>query len=441
VAPADADVVESSWTRTRALGRALAAAGVLLFVAVLLQRTDLVVLATPFAVGTALSLYRRPVATPTIRLAATSLELTEGADTEISLGLHNPDRVRYDVVVARLAAATTLHIRDADRPHATTLPAGGSASLRLSAQAARWGRPSVGPAVVHAIAAGGLLVSPAAVAPYGRLKVYPATEDFSASDAMPRASGLSGSHHSRKMGEGGELAGVRVFSPGDRLRRIDWRVSLRTRQLHVAATLSDRDAEVVLLLDVLHEAGHSGGIFGARSVLDTTVRAAAGIAEHYLKRGDRVGMVEYGFRARRLRTLAGRRHYLMALEWLLDVDPAGTGFEPSARAFGAHLIPPNALIIVLTPLLDERAAEMIAMLARAGRFVVAVDTLPADLRLASHGAWNAAAERLWRLDRDNTVGALREHGVAVVPWAGARSLDEVLRLVARQATGPKVAQR
>src|SRR5207248_11299402 len=150
---------------------------------------------------------------------------------------------------------------------------------------------------------------------------------FEADDSMPRAAGLVGAHHSRRPGEGGELAGVRMFGPGDRLRRIDWRVSLRTRQLYVASTLSDRDAGVVLGLGVLHAAGRSGGVPGTRSVLDTTVRAAAGIAEHYLHRGDRVALLEYGFRARRLRAASGRRPYHTALAWLMGVSAAGAGFE------------------------------------------------------------------------------------------------------------------
>ena len=37
------------------------------------------------------------------------------------------------------------------------------------------------------------------------------------------------------------------------------------------------------------------------------------------------------------------------------------------------------------------------------------------------------AGRLWRLERTNTLGQLREHGVPVVAWAGAGSLDQVLR--------------
>jgi uncharacterized protein (DUF58 family) len=271
--------------------------------------------------------------------------------------------------------------------------------------------------------------------------VYPVTEAFEAVEAMPRAAGLVGGHRSRRPGEGGELAGVRMFSPGDRLRRIDWRVSLRTGELHVAATLSDRDAEVVLLLDVLHEAGESGGIEGARSVLDTTVRAAAGIAQHYLHAGDRVALLEYGFRARRLRAAGGRRHFLAVLEWLLDVQARVGGYEPSPEAFGPHTVSANALVVVLTPLLDSRAAAMVARFARAGRFVVAIDTLPPELPLPARGDWGTAPGRIWKLERDNTIGLLREHGVPVVAWAGAGSLDEVLRQVSRVAGGPKVVMR
>ncbi len=45
--------------------------------------------------------------------------------------------------------------------------------------------------------------------------------------------------------------------------------------------------------------------------------------------------------------------------------------------------------------------------------------------------------RLWRLERENVLGRLREHGVPVVAWAGAGSLDLVLRDVARMASAPR----
>jgi uncharacterized protein (DUF58 family) len=429
------------WAPTPAFGRAVLVVGVLLVAAMLLGRADLVVLAAPFALGAALGIWRRPSRVPVVRADLGADFVGEGGRVAAGLSVGNLDEVRYDLVVLRTAISPWLVVPHGDRPYVTSVSPGAQADLDLSAHAVRWGRPALGPAVAHAVAADGLLVSDPGTSAAARIKVYPVTDPFEADDSMPRAAGLVGAHHSRRPGEGGELAGVRMFAPGDRLRRIDWRVSLRTRELHVAATLSDRDAEVVLVLDVLHEAGRSGGIHGARSVLDTTVRAAAGIAEHYLHRGDRVALLEYGFRARRLRAGGGRRHYHTVLEWLLGVSAAGGGFEPAPDAFGPHTVSANALVVVLTPLLDVRAAAMVARFARAGRFVVGVDTLPADLPLPVRGDWATAAGRLWRLERTNTLEQLREHGVPVVAWAGAGSLDEVLRQVSRMASAPKAVLR
>jgi hypothetical protein len=84
---------------------------------------------------------------------------------------------------------------------------------------------------------------------------------------------------------------------------------------------------------------------------------------------------------------------------------------------------------------------MIARLARSGRYVVAVDTLPPGLRPRLTGEWGDLSYRLWTMSRENVIGLLREHGVPVVAWAGAGSLDEVLRDVSRMATAPKGIRR
>jgi uncharacterized protein (DUF58 family) len=334
-----------------------------------------------------------------------------------------------------------LELPEADRPRVVAVPPRHVAELALSGPAWRWGRHRIGPASATAYACLGLLHARSAPSAAAEVPVYPLTEQFDASDAMPRAAGQVGTHRSRRPGQAAELAGVRQFAPGDRLRRIDWRVSLRTRQLHVTATLSDRDAEVVLVLDVLAEAGHSGGVGGTASVLDTTVRAAAAIAGHYLQHGDRVSLVEYSHAARRLRPGSGRRQYLTVLEWLLDTSPGGSPDTPYERLFGPHLLPASALVVVLTPLIDPSTAPMLARLARAGRFVLAVDTLPDRVAVPDVGPQAGLAYRLWRLERDNTVGALREHGVPAVPWAGSGSLDEVLRSLSRAAAGPRTGVR
>jgi uncharacterized protein (DUF58 family) len=425
------------WAPTRALGRTVLLTGLLLLLGVALGRVDLVLLAAPFAIGAAINLRRTPVAAPEITISADESYLVEGGEVEAGLTVSNPDAIDYDLVVVRTRTSPWLRLEHADRPFAITVGADGWAAIDLPGEALRWGRQEVGPAAARAAACGGLLACRPVVTPARGVRVYPVTEPFKATEAMPAAAGLVGAHRSRRPGEGGELAGVRQFAPGDRLRRIDWRVSLRTRDLHVASTLSDRDAEVLLLLDVLGEIGLSGGVRGGSSVLDTTVRATAAIAEHYLHRGDRVSLLEYGSTARRLRPASGRRQYLTVLEWLLDVRPDPAGTEQYENVVSAHHVSSSALVVVLTPLVDPRAADMLAQLTQSGRYVVAVDTLPPQASPPLRNQWTPAATRLWRMERENVLGRLREHGVPVVAWAGAGSLDLVLRDVARLASVPR----
>ena len=286
-----------AWVPTRALGRSVLLTGLLLVLGVALGRVDLVLLAAPFAIGAAIGLRRMPRSAPELTITADEEHIVEGGHVEAALTITNPDVIPYDLVVVRTRTSKWLKLEQSDRPFAITVGPDAWAAVDLPGEALRWGRHEVGPAAARVAACGGLLACrPVLTDGRGSVRVYPVTEPFAAVEAMPAAAGLVGNHRSRRPGEGGELAGVRPFAPGDRLRRIDWRVSLRTRDLHVASTLSDRDAEVLLLLDVLGEVGVvRRGEAGSASVLDTTVRAsAAAIAEHYLQRGDRVSLLEYG---------------------------------------------------------------------------------------------------------------------------------------------------
>jgi uncharacterized protein (DUF58 family) len=428
----------ADWVPTQALRRAVVLITVFLIVGVVSSRPDLVVLAAPFAIGAALGMRSRPRQSPEAVVGTSVPYLVEGGEVEVRVSVANPDQVAYDLAVVQTQLSPWLRIRNADRAFVTPVPPAGVVDMDLFGTAQRWGRQAIGPLEVRALACDAMLESRPIVAEPLRLRVFPRTDPFTADQAMPRAAGLVGAHRSRRYGDGGELAGIREFSSGDRLRRIDWRTSLRSRRLHVAHTLSDRDAELVLLLDVLHEAGEPAK---TPTVLDTAVRAAAGIAQHYLGCGDRVSVLEYGARARWLRPGSGRRHYLAVLEWLLDVSQGGTEYDPVEGMFGRQVIPGSALVVVLTPLLEGRSAGLLARLARAGRFVVAVDTLPPMARPPIESAWGDIAYRLWGLERNNTIGQLLEHGVPVVPWAGAGSLDQVLRDISQMAAAPRARLR
>jgi uncharacterized protein (DUF58 family) len=446
---------QARWMLTGAMRRAVWFSATAMLLGVAQARPDLLLLGVPIAVATAISLWRRPSALPVVGFDVETSTAAEGGHVNGRVALENVGDVDYDLVIARAAPDRWLPLDRLAHPFVGRLPAGTAIDVEFDAIAARWGRRRAGPIYAHAVAADGLMLTQMVTA-YGHdIRVYPNSDAFAAHAVIASAAGMVGFHRSRRPGDGGELASVRAFGPGDRLRRIDWRVSLRTRELHVSSTLSDRDAEIVLILDVTHEAGRSGGFDGFHSALDITVRAAAGIADYYLHRGDRVSMIEHGHAGRRLRSATGHRHFLTALEWLLDVRPVLSGRDLFPVDAAGTAIRPNALLICLTPILDEDAVKMLARFARSGRTVVTVDTMPAQLltslsslhagRFSENGPYAAAdspsgpvAARLWRFDRANTIAELREHGVPVVPWAGAGSLDHVLQQVARVNQAPRL---
>ena len=206
--------------------------------------------------------------------------------------------------------------------------AGDAAEVEIPLRAIRWGRHEVALTKVACTSRLGAYRSILAREALVVITALPLEADFDAVDAMPRPAGLVGLHRSHRQGSGAEPAEVRPFRPGDRLRRINWAVSSRTGELHVTATWSDRDTQVTLLLDTEHDIGTSEGVDGRASSLDTAVRAAGAIAEHYLRAGDRVGLIDLGRRVRDVPAGGGRHHLRRLLDVLVAAEP---GPEPPCR--------------------------------------------------------------------------------------------------------------
>lgn len=405
----------------------------LLLLAVLLRRADLVVLAAPLVLGAALGLAARPVAGPAIRLRVPADALLEGGRATVVADVTASDGV--DVAAVHLGLPPDLIATPAAA--AVLIPPGdGPVGVEFRVRTIRWGRQPAGPAVLRATGGYGMLSWPSVRTETAMLTTWPLRDGFDAAETVPRAQGLVGAHVSRRPGEGGDLAGVRPFVPGDRLRRINWRVTGRTGELHVTATYSDRDAEVLLLLDSVQDLGRA-----PESSLDVGVRAAAAIAEHYLRAGDRVGLVDLGNPQRRVPPRNGRSHLVRLLDVLMDARPRrDQRGDPAATAEAAALSSPLALVVLLSPLTHPDALAAVATVARSGRSVVAVDTLPTDLHPDRRSDWTPLAFRIWRLRRSADLDRLSELGVPVVAWGGAGSLDQVLRDATRAARAARTAR-
>ena len=312
--------------------------------------------------------------------------------------------------------------------------------LDLAVAGLRWGRRRVGDGLVGGTTPwAGYQWGPVPVET-SDLTVLPQPGVFDSRTASPHPIGLVGQHPARRRGDGSEFESIRPFQPGDRLRRVQWRVSLRTGRLHATSTVAEEDASVLLLVDSGVEVGRSGGVRGSSSTLDVAVRASAAVAEHYLIRGDRVGLRVLGGTGRNaVHTAAGRRHLRRVLDTLARVVPGeNRDLDPGRMHFD---VPAGSIVLVFSPMLSQAPILATTTLAARGLDVVVVDCLPEHVDLDEDDERLALAWRMRLLEREALLARVRRRGIPVVAWRGPGTLDEVLRRLGRRSTRPMAGRR
>ena len=288
----------------------------------------------------------------------------------------------------------------------------------VAAVAERWGRYPVN-ATVEVVAQGGLLVGTGTV-DAAEVTVFPMTPPQPT--ALPPTELLDrlGIHLTRHIGRGVEYADIRIYVPGDQLRTVNWPVSARRGRLHVTQRLTDRSADVIVLID-----GYPQPVGPATVATERIVRGAAQVVQTALRNGDRAGIVALGGRRPRwLGADIGQRQFYRVLDTVLD---AGDEFESTTGTLAPRAaIPTGAIVVGFSTLLDTEFALALIDLRRRGHVVVAVDVLQgAPFRAAQ----DPLVDRMWALQRSAMYRDMGTVGVDVVAWRADRTLDQSMRAV------------
>jgi len=289
----------------------------------------------------------------------------------------------------------------------------------VAVAADKWGRyPIV--ARVNVVARGGLLLG-TGVAEAAAVFVFPLVAPQST--AIPRTELLDrlGTHLTRHIGRGVEYADIRTYVPGDQLRTVNWPVSARRGRLHVTQRLTDRSADVVVLID-----GYPQPAGPATASTERTVRGAAQVVQTALRNGDRAGIVALGGRRPRwLGADIGQRQFYRVLDTVLA---AGDEFETTTGTLAPRAaIPPGAIVVAFSTLLDTEFALSLIDLRRRGHVVVAVDVLQGSPFAAAQQ--DPLVDRMWTLQRSAMYRDMGTVGVDVVAWQADRTLDQSMHLV------------
>jgi uncharacterized protein (DUF58 family) len=291
----------------------------------------------------------------------------------------------------------------------------GSAA-RFTFAVPRWGKRGVG-AVTVALYDRWRLTEGRVTFALPSVDCYPSPAVQRTEVVLSRLPNRLGEHRARVPGDGTEFNGIREFVPGDRQRAINWPATTRRGRLQVNTFAAERSQDVVLLVDATSDVGQPG-----ESALDLGLRGAAGAARAYLGGRDRVGVITYQWGgAHWLAPSLGRRQVYKIIDVLLTADRGywrGAVFSRLPRA----ALPPGALVVAFSPLLDGRFVEALRDMRERGFSLIVVDVLNAEPPKRRFFA-DTIARRIWHMEQQAIRYSLRELGVPVVHWDGVTPLD------------------
>ena len=379
------------------------------------RRPELAALVAPFALVLALAALADRPPRLSARLSLPRERALEGDELDTKLTLRAVDGVAR--IEAYLVLPPTLEVAAGAQPVSLRLLPDEVEEVQLSLRCLRWGSHDVGDIRLRAHDALGLFAWEERVTHVHRLRVYPKPEALRRLIAPVATQAAIGSEVARAKGDGLEFVDLRAFVPGDRVRSVNWRASARRGDLLVNERHPERNAEVVVFLDTFVDARRLDA-----SSLDRAVRATATLVSHYLERRDRVGLVALGGTLRWLQPGGGLVQRYRLVDALLETEVVFTYAWKDANIIPARTLPPRALIVAVTPLLDPRGVAALLDLRARGRDLVVIEVSPFDLVDPGTADDDRIAYRLWQLQREVLVSRFTRLGVAVARWDGEESL-------------------
>lgn len=394
------------------------------------RQPALVALSAPATAFIMVALIRRVFATgsfsfPDVGLELSSARVSAGDEVEVAVSLRSSvDIHRGDVAIM---LPTGVEVIDGSAAFAMSLTAGELFVHRFLARTSLPGLAIFGPVVVRIDDRSGLFRAEQLCKGPVALKVV-ARPDVLQTLLRAAVTGMHvGEQISQFRGDGFEFADMRAYVAGDSAKRIHWRASARTDDPVVIERRSDRNQDVLIVLDAhVNLELSSGG-----SSLARAMEACVTIAGAHLGARDRVGFVGLGSVVSWIVPGTGHMQKYRILDAIASVSTTGEGIGRQVSAVRSAARPRRSLVIVVTSLTDDRSTEMIRDLQAKRHDVCVVVVAPFDFVAdTSFGrADRTLALRLWRLLHEQECRKLAAHGTPIVLWASDKPVELAVREV------------
>jgi len=260
-------------------------------------------------------------------------------------------------------------------------------------------------------------------------RVAPARMKLRHIPLRPRSTHLStGSLPARRSGSGMEFWGVREYHPGDPLRRLNAR--LRARHPGQLFTNEFEREEIVTVGLILDGRALAEVDSCEIPLFEHAVRAAASLAEAFLREGNRVGLLVCGESLIRLTPGYGKAQLHSILCALARVRTGAGASLESLKYLPVRLFPSRSQLIVISSLAPVDLPVYTRLRAE-GYPIILLSPDPVAYAGQSIGKDRAStlAVRAAGLERRLQLQQLARQGVQVVDWPVDQPLSERLRAV------------
>ena len=195
---------------------------------------------------------------------------------------------------------------------------------------------------------------------------------------------MAGHYQSVFKGRGMSFDEVRLYTPGDDPRTIDWNVTARTGEPHVKVYTEERELSVIILMDT---SGNMG--FGTRGAQKRRVaaRLAAMMAFSAIKSGDRVGLITFSGQIHRyVPPKKGRTHVLRLIDEILTEEGRGESADLSAALEFLNKVTRRKVVaFLISDFLSPQFDHALNVSARRHDLIPLVLTDPAEEKMARLG--------------------------------------------------------
>lgn len=402
---------------------------VLLLLAAMLTRSgDAAWMALPFLAYLALGIARSPSAA-SIRLEATRTVRQTGrgttASVEVAVTVRNCGTEMVGVELAD-PLQPGMHVSPGDLRQSLALQPGTEGTFAYTFESERgefaW-------KTVRAVARAplGLVETALDLPAEAAIQVRPEPERLRRLPLRPRRTLHSaGSIPARRGGGGTDFWGVREYQPGDPLRRLDWRLTARhPRHLFTKEFEQEEIADIGLIVDGRRATDLR---VGGSSLFEHSARAAASLAEAFLRQGDRVSLLVYGDPPVGVYPGYGKVQLNRILTTLARVVPADDVSFNSLQFVPTHMFSSHSLIVVISPLARDDG-QLFPRLRAFGYQVLLISPDPIDFarRTLPADTITRLATRLTRVERQLEIYKITRLWIPVIDWQVDRPLAPLVR--------------